>query len=344
LLTIRDGCQNILTELKRTLEKYTELGSQQASIGGKVKRAWKRLALEPGDIRNLRSRVTDNINLLNAFTLRQTRDDTTKLVRYQENQEQRATDQEEQAILDWLTPVDYLPQQNDFLKQRQVGTGQWLLDSTEFEYWVKTKKQILFCPGIPGAGKTILTSIVVNELEKRFQDDGSTALAYLYCNFNRQDEQKPEDLLASLLKQLSKGRPLSESVKSLYTRCKTKTRPSVDEITTVLQSIVAEYSQVFILIDALDECQAQNGCRTQMLSKLFDLQAKCGINLFATSRFIPDIIEAFKQDPRLEIRANEQDVYRYIDGRISHLPSFVRSNLDLQQEIKTKLVKAVDGM
>jgi len=189
LLTIRDGCQNILTELKRTLEKYTELESQQASIGGKVKRAWKRLALEPGDIRNLRSRVTDNINLLNAFTLRQTRDDTTKLVRYQESQEQRAKDQEEQAILDWLTPVDYLPQQNDFLKQRQVGTGQWLLDSTEFENWVKTKKQILFCPGIPGAGKTILTSIVVNELEKRFQNDGSTALAYLYCNFNRQDEQ-----------------------------------------------------------------------------------------------------------------------------------------------------------
>ena len=304
-----------------------------------MKRVWKRLSIEPEDIRNLRSRANDNITLLNAFTLQQTRNDTTKLVRYQE-------DQEQQAILDWLTPVDYYPQQNDFLRQRQAGTGQWLLDSAKFKSWVETKNQTLFCPGIPGAGKTILTSIVVEELSTRIQGDCSTAIAYIYCNFKRQKEQSSEHLLASLLKQLAQGRCcVPENVKSLYDRCKAeKTNPSVDDISTVLQSVTAGYSRVFILIDALDECQVNNGCLANLLSHISNLQSKCRVNFFATSRFIPDITERFERDLRLEIRANKQDVQRYVEGHIDELPRFVRRDQDLQQEISSEIVKAIDGM
>jgi DNA replication protein DnaC len=121
---------------------------------------------------------------------------------------------ENQAILDWLTPIDYTSQQNDFISRRQAGTGQWLLDSPEYQEWLQTGKQSLFCPGIPGAGKTILTSIIVENLVHHNPNIG---IAYLYCNFRRHDEQKAEDLLASLLKQLAQTRPhLPESVKSLY--------------------------------------------------------------------------------------------------------------------------------
>ncbi len=333
--SILDGCQNILSELECTLNKYTELGLPQTSIGRKVKRAWKRLSLEPEDIRNLQSRVNDNINLLNAFTLRRTSDDTAKLVRYQE-------DQEQQAILDWLTPVDYAPQQNDFLKQRQAGTGRWLLDSAEFKSWVKTKKQTLFCPGIPGAGKTILTSIAVEELSTRFEDNSSIIVTYIYCNFKRKKEQMLEDLLASVLKQLAQGRSsLPQCVRSLHDRCKSKkSRPLIDDISTALHTVAAEYSRVFILVDALDECS----CRAKLLSEISELQNKYGVNIFTTSRFIPDITQRFERDLQLEIRANEQDVQRYVKGHFDELPRFVRCNPDLQQEISSKIVKAIDGM
>jgi hypothetical protein len=337
LRAIHDGCQNILSELERTLGNYTELESRQKSIGGKLKRVWKRLSLEPEEIRNLRSRVNDNITLLNAFTLQRTKHDTTKLVRHQE-------DQEHQAIFNWLTPADYISQQNDFLKQCQPGTGKWLLDSPQFRAWVDADKQTLLCPGIPGAGKTILVSNVVKELSTRFHNDSSVIVAYIYCNFKRRAEQTLEHLLASLLKQLAQGRRhLPESVKSLYDQCQSKrSRPLVDDISKALQSVAFEYSRVYIVIDALDECSAS--CRTQMLSNLSDLRAKYGINLFATSRFIPEIIEEFKQDPSLEIRADEQDVRGYIDGRIFDLPPFVRERPDLLREIKTEIVRAVDGM
>jgi hypothetical protein len=33
-------------------------------------------------------------------------------------------DRKQQAILDWLTSVDYSTQQNDFIARRQEGTGE----------------------------------------------------------------------------------------------------------------------------------------------------------------------------------------------------------------------------
>ncbi|CAD6457532.1 841dc750-776f-4447-93f6-1062f4fa1e43-CDS [Sclerotinia trifoliorum] len=86
---------------------------------------------------------------------------------------------------------------------RQSGTGQWLLDSPEFKQWVESDKQKLFCLGIPGAGKTMLTPIVVEELTNRFGNDKSVGIAYLYCKFRRHHEQKVGGLMSSLLKQLA---------------------------------------------------------------------------------------------------------------------------------------------
>ena len=259
---------------------------------------------------------------------------------------ERQDDQERISILDWLTPIDYAPQQSDFINRRQAGTGQWLLDSPKFHAWLQVDKQTLFCPGIPGAGKTILTSIVVNELTTRFGNDKSIGVAYIYCNFRQQNEQKAGDLLANLLRQLVQGRPsLPEDVKSLYNKHKDKhTRLSFDESLKALHSVTAMYSRAFIVVDALDECQALDTCRSRFLSEIFNLQAKSRVNIFATSRFLPEITERFEGSMSLEIRASEHDVRRYVDGHMSRLPSFVGRRLDLQEEIKAEIVKAVDGM
>ncbi|KAK3947251.1 ankyrin-1 [Pseudoneurospora amorphoporcata] len=143
---------------------------------------------------------------------------------------------------------------------------------------VNRDNQTLFYPGIPGAGKTILTSI------------------------------KPEDLIANLLKQLAQ---------------------------------VATYSKVFIIVDALNKCQETGGYRAIFLSELFNLQAECKLNLFAISRFVPEIAGCFKDSILLEIRASEQDVRRYIDSRISQLPSFLLAQLHLYSLTGKRSPKAV---
>jgi len=47
---------------------------------------------------------------------------------------------EDLKILKWLTPIDYGPQQSDFIKRRQKGTGTWLLHANEFNTWLGKKK------------------------------------------------------------------------------------------------------------------------------------------------------------------------------------------------------------
>lgn len=249
-------------------------------------------------------------------------------------------------ILNWITPANYGSQQSDYLSRRQEATGQWLLNSKEFQEWVGTPKQTLFCPGISGAGKTILTSIVVESLLARTKSQQNVGIAYIYGNFRSQSEQTDNNLLASLLKQLTQGRhSLLESVKSLYSEHKHKrTRPSLDEVRRTLQSVAALYSRVFIIVDALDECQTSNDSRGKFLKAILDLQARCGVNIFATSRFIPEVTEKFRETPHLEIRASSDDVRRYLDDHMSQLRPFVHRDPELQEEIKTKIIQLVQGM
>ncbi|KAJ5745670.1 ankyrin repeat protein [Penicillium odoratum] len=258
----------------------------------------------------------------------------------------RLDKREDLRVLNWLTPIEYGPQQSDFLKRRQPGTCQWLLDSKKYQTWLSLDKQTLFCPGIPGAGKTIQTAAVIDHLTTRFHSDRSVGIAYVFCSFRRQTEQRLDDLVASLLKQLSQHQPsLPDSLGDLYNKhIYRRTRPSFDELSKALCSAATFYSRVFILIDALDECQASDECRSRFISEIFTLQANCGANIFATSRFIPEITARFSQGTILEICASNEDVKRYLKGHIGQLPAFVERNQQLQEEITTKISCAVDGM
>ena len=180
----------------------------------------------------------------------------------------------------------------------------------------------------------------------RFGNDEAFGIAYIYFNFKRKHEQKVEDAIASLLKQLTQCKcSLPESMKLLYDQHKKhQTRPSLDEISSALQSAATLYSRVFIIVDALDECQVVDGNRKRFLSGLFSLQTNCGVNIFATSRSISEIEKYFTGCTSLEIRATEEDVGRYLNRHIPQLPGSVFQSKELQEKIKAAIVKAVDRM
>ncbi|KAM6513998.1 hypothetical protein FALCPG4_015182 [Fusarium falciforme] len=267
----------------------------------------------------------------------QTSRDVNELVRAQR-------DSYDDSILQWLTTVDYAPQHNDFIRRRQPGTGQWFLDSDEFQAWLKTDKATLFCPGNPGAGKTFMTAIVVDHLHSKFGDDPNVCIAYIYCNFKRQDEQKADDMLASLLKQLARRQPsLPGAVQKLCDRhWKNQFRPSFDGISESLHSVASTYSRVFIVVDALDECE--DDCRVKLLLEIFQLQRRFTVNLCATSRPLSEITSMFDEALCLDIRATKDDVGLYLENHIGTLRSAVKASLQLQTQIKMGISDAVDGM
>ncbi|UKZ77609.1 hypothetical protein TrVFT333_005333 [Trichoderma virens FT-333] len=250
---------------------------------------------------------------------------------------------EHKAVLDWLTPIDYALQQNDFISRRQEGTGRWFLESVEFQAWLKTNMQTLFCPGIPGAGKTIITAIVIDHLLANFRDDPKIGIAYIYCNFRQQDEQTAEMLLTNLLKQLVQTQSsLPKDVKDLYDKHeKSRTRPSHAEIMTALHSIVTGNSKTFIVIDALDECQDLS--RLRFLDEIFNLQVGTGANIFATSRISDTIKGRFYGYPTVEISATNGDVLAYLDGQISLRRSGI-INDDIHDRIRSGVLQAAGGM
>ncbi|KAH0592783.1 hypothetical protein MHUMG1_09428 [Metarhizium humberi] len=249
--------------------------------------------------------------------------------------------QEHFQVLEWITPLSFGPQQNDNLQKRLAGTGKWLLDSDKFRRWINGSNQTLFCPGIPGAGKTTLSAMVIDHLEKSFQGDTTIGLAYIYFNFR--SDHKAGDLVKSLLKQLSQPfSALPDAVKGLYKRHKDKVPgPDYPEILETLQLVATMYSKLFLVVDALDECPTSDCCRDTFISEILALQAATGANIFATSRHVPEITEKFMGALSLEIRANDGDVRKYVEDHISDMEFPVDTGLS--ETIKTVIVEAVDG-
>ncbi|KXH44474.1 ankyrin repeat protein [Colletotrichum simmondsii] len=127
----------------------------------------------------------DNVTLT-ATTLAQVKDARNEI-------RQQFQDENKAMILEWLTPIDFAAQQSDNIERRYVGTGQWLLDCPEFQTWIQTENTTLFCPGLPGAGKTILASVVVEYLHKRFSTDPTIGVAFIPSITQRfRDDQRLE--------------------------------------------------------------------------------------------------------------------------------------------------------
>ena len=251
---------------------------------------------------------------------------------------------EDQAILDWVALYDYGSLHPYHLRRRRPGTGQWLFETNAFKLWLAGEHGSLLCRGMPGAGKTILAAVVVdNLLAHRGADNcnSTTGVAFLYCSFLQGETPTLEDLLLSVLRHLSEGLPsLPESVRRLYqTHHAAKTRPPLGDIVSCLGSTIDQYKRTFIIVDALDECPS--GCLRWLLKTLFHLRDAHGANLFATSRPHHEIEARFFKDSVLEINANPADVRQYLDTHMSGLPMFVRSQRDLREMVKEVIVAAV---
>lgn len=111
------------------------------------------------------------------------------------------------SIIDWLSPLNFLAKQEAIFKESREGTGTWLLDSKIFTSWASAAESILWCPGIPGAGKTFLASIIVDRLRQLYRAQNAAVLM-IYCSYNDSSNQSPGDLIASLLKQINQTRPI----------------------------------------------------------------------------------------------------------------------------------------
>lgn len=189
----------------------------------------------------------------------------------------------------------------------------------------------------------MISAIVIDHLQRTTQRD-DVGVVQIFCNYKAQSTQNTTSLLSAILKQLVRARPsVAEAASKLYEHCSSQEkRPSLDDISNALKTTLKNFSTVYVVVDALDECSDQD--RTQLLAKLRNLQCEVDLRLMVTSRFIRNIENEFELSPRLEIRASAPDVKQFIRGQIHLLPNCVRRDNKLQGDVETKIVEAVDGM
>jgi hypothetical protein len=189
---------------------------------------------------------------------------------------------------------------------------------------------------------------VIDDLETRFENDCNVGIAYISCSLELRDDrsQKPESLLASILQQPAQNLiPLPTSILALYDKHRTKgTRPSFNETSMALRSVVSQLDRIFVVIDALDECDTL--AISRVFDELFDIQQINKLNLLATSRFLPETMAKFRSKMSLiqEVRAAKPDVIAYLHAELKTFPPIVLRNQELQQEIANTIAEAVDGM
>ncbi len=109
------------------------------------------------------------------------------------------TDHKRAKIERWLSPPDPSINHNKALRQRHEGSGSWLLRSENLWEWKAQRNSFLWLRGIPGCGKTILSSTVIENLDSF---TSRKPLLYFYFDFNEVDKQTLDGMIRSLVGQL----------------------------------------------------------------------------------------------------------------------------------------------
>ncbi|KAJ7155702.1 ankyrin repeat domain-containing protein [Mycena filopes] len=247
---------------------------------------------------------------------------------------------ERTQIIDWFSPINFFQQHADITSAQQKETGGWLIMDPRFQGWKEGLGRTLWCHGIPGAGKTVLASMVVDHLLSQ----GPTArTACIYLNHKETKVQTPANLLASIWRQLVIGGRDISDVKTLYQKhSETQTTPSLAEIENIVHSEIGS-SKVYIVLDAVDEYPED--LRQIMLPALAAMGPTC--SLMVTSRPHITPTPAFQNMKLLEIRANMDDIRAYVNMEIKnspHLSKCVQRQPALMEDIHARISDGVDGM
>ncbi|VUC34389.1 unnamed protein product [Clonostachys rosea] len=237
---------------------------------------------------------------------------------------------------------------------REQGTGSWIFANPEFRRWKNAREQLLWLHAIPGAGKTILSSTIIDHMQDYVRSKvgnigPSDRVVYFYFDFADTNKQTLESLLEAIVYQLlSKNPEPSELVMELHTSLKSRGRNSanIEELLDVCFAEAAGGGRTFLIIDALDE--SQMGERKNFFQKCLRKLLANNFSVLVASRKESDIENLFEdfspQAINLEAAEVDEDVRKHVnsvihsDSTLSAMPQLI------QQEICEGIVAGAGGM
>ncbi|KAM7221643.1 hypothetical protein V8F06_003034 [Rhypophila decipiens] len=185
----------------------------------------------------------------------------------------------------WKDRAEYVDFHENARKYRLDGTGRWFVNHSKFQNWLTVERapNTLFCPGMPGSGKTILTSSAIDEVRKWQKDTRSPpniGLAYFYFSY------KTPSLLRNVALAL---------LEQLYLQSSSK-----DEQVEALEDLATKGNDIPFcdIVSAVTAARLLASSRPHLTFDIFN-----------------------NSSPTIIITPSEQDIILYADYRLQALPT-----------------------
>ncbi|KAK2760061.1 ankyrin repeat protein [Colletotrichum kahawae] len=273
-----------------------------------------------------------------------------KLDHIEEIESRVKMDDQRQKIIDFFLRVNPQPNFQTAMRLRQPLTGLWLTESNQtYLKWRDIPNSSLWLSGIPGAGKTVLCGVVIDEVLQMSNE--STAVAFHFCDYKNQESQNLVNILCSIAVQLSQQNEKAFSLlENQFTLLNPVGRlgkePEVEMLLDLIPRLSSFYDKVFLVVDGVDECGAG---MSEVAAELRQLSEVCRpLSLAIFSRDEQEINEELSESfAHIEIAAHTKDLDLYVCaemGKRRQLKKIRLQSPDLAEEIREKLVNGAQGM
>ena len=111
---------------------------------------------------------------------------------------------QQKEVIAWLAPsaheIGYFKEDlNGARQSRHPNSCRWLHAKNEFQEFQRQKNSLLWIYAQPGAGKTILSSFIVDEFQSKYESD---CVLYFFCKEADSDKNTAVAIVKSLTYQL----------------------------------------------------------------------------------------------------------------------------------------------
>lgn len=254
----------------------------------------------------------------------------------------------------WLSASDPTKNLREALKLRHEGTGLWFLQGKEFEEWKSGARRSLWLRGIPGAGKTVLSSGIIDFLTPKRTNDSSPIVLYFFFDIRDIEKQTLNNLIRSLIEQLySVCEGSQKQLDMLFSgKCQNGDRqPSSEDLIATFESMVGSAgNKIQIVVDALDECCTKE----QLLKWMKTLSSSSLLNVYllVTSRDEKELELRMRDwfDERdivsIQRDVTDNDILKYVQHMLHKDNSFEewRSRPGVLEEMQNGLMVNANGM
>lgn len=203
-------------------------------------------------------------------------------------------------------------------------------------------ERFLWINGIPGAGKTVLVSFIIEHLKQICRDDPERGQAYYYCHHSRRrDEAAP--FLRWVIGQLCRqSRWVPRQLKQLHdSGCE----PSIPELENALEVMLSRFRCFYVVIDAVDESEPRSDLLAVIATMAIDRRFG-NLKVLASSRPYFDIARVFSGVSvalPMDNAAVAEDIRAFVRVRLASSRHMMRRR-HLFAEIEDTLVHRAQGM